>query len=85
MGGVPVGRDPCREEFCGRNHMVGVLYGRNPNGTSTKICILKCVKNAYLKMRIFKRFLHAHQMLIKDAHLEHMEKCVKNAKSVFLK
>merc|ERR1711911_44647 len=33
LGGVPVGRDPGREEFRGRNHMGGILYGRNPNGT----------------------------------------------------
>ena len=33
LGGVPVGRDPGWEEFRGRNHMGGILYGRNPNGT----------------------------------------------------
>ena len=54
LGGVPVGRDPGREEFRGRNHMGGVLYGRNPNGTilTMLLCTMSYTcsgKNSYAK------------------------------------
>ena len=38
--GVPVGRDPGWEEFCGRNHIEGPLFGRNPNGNTSNIILI---------------------------------------------
>ena len=49
LGGVPVGRDPGREEFRGRNHMGGVLYGRNPNGTVNDVCLVDFNHGSFIR------------------------------------